>query len=263
MHPEISVIIPTFNAERTIDSCIGSCIRQQGLHEVEYEVVVVNDGSIDNTADLLHRWEEITSGKILRVIEQDNEGAQVAFNHGLEKAMGEVVVLVDSDDLLEGTALVQLWKSINKSGVVLAVGQHSGFDGKSGKIMFTTDKSKFLISNNGNDNPLLHACGIGHPKMMSRLAVEAAGGFDPDNVAYDYDLILQLLFPGETRPWVLVDDNLYWYRVSNDSMSVTRRDEQIEGAVSSLNDALDRLGITGEAFYRGRDSTGYLSYDWK
>ena len=129
MKPEISVVMPAYNAERFIDASLTSLLGQKGLIEVGCEIILVNDGSRDQTATRLAAWEKTNKRKEqLRVIEQDNQGVAKAVNRGLEQARGKYVVLVDADDLLAQRALAQLHDQIKKTSSALVVGQHLGFD---------------------------------------------------------------------------------------------------------------------------------------
>lgn len=264
MKPEISIVLPAYNAEKFIGENIASTLKQKGLVEIPYEVVVVNDGSSDKTASILHQWKQnIGVEHQLRIIERDNGGVTKAVNTGIEHARGKTIVLIDADDLLSPDALVKLYDKFKNSNLVLVTGQHAGFDSNTRKILFRTKKEKFTIT--GNDpkkEPLLRAFGIGHPKMISKITAEKIGGFDTNaGYASDYDFTLKALFPGEIKPWGLVNEVLYYYRVHN-SNSVTNRNSQIQCAENSLNSTLKRLGITGKATFAGRDKIGFLSYSW-
>lgn len=84
-----SVVIPTFNRAHTLARAIDSVISQ--THQA-IEIIVVDDGSTDNTIDLLRQWPEI------KVIKQSNQGVSAARNTGIESAQGEWVAFLDSDD---------------------------------------------------------------------------------------------------------------------------------------------------------------------
>lgn len=97
----ISIIIPAYNAERFIDRCIASIYTTAPSPDI-FEVVIVNDGSIDNTSSLLERYcNEKTN---ITVINQSNKGVSAARNAGIEIAKGKYVLFLDADDeLVEGS----------------------------------------------------------------------------------------------------------------------------------------------------------------
>jgi glycosyltransferase involved in cell wall biosynthesis len=85
----ISVVVPAFNAEKTIDSCLVA-LAKQTVPEDRYEVIVVDDGSIDGTAARAEK-------RGVRILRQTNQGAAAARNHGAREARGELVLFTDAD----------------------------------------------------------------------------------------------------------------------------------------------------------------------
>lgn len=97
--PQISIIIPAYNVEAFLPQCLGSIFSQDFT---DYEVLCVDDGSVDDTPQLLLGF--AAEHPNLRVITQPNQGMSTARNRGLKEAIGEYVLFVDSDDwLCEGT----------------------------------------------------------------------------------------------------------------------------------------------------------------
>lgn len=108
----ISVIVPCFNVERYVESCINSIATQ--VSSRPFEIIAVDDGSTDNTGVIL---DEISSRVAnLNVIHQPNQGHSGARNTGIANAKGSYLVFVDSDDLLKSDALEKLANSISLSG---------------------------------------------------------------------------------------------------------------------------------------------------
>lgn len=92
--PIASVIVPAYNSERYIRSCLESLLAQTCRH---IEVIVIDDGSTDTTPEILREYE---GDSRVRVIKQDNQGVSAARNNGLRLARGEFVAFVDSDDIV-------------------------------------------------------------------------------------------------------------------------------------------------------------------
>ena len=94
---DLSIIVPVYNVEEYIRPCIES-IFKQGLNDNAYEVIIVNDGTEDNSIgviqDIINEHDNIT------VINQENQGLSVARNNGIAQAKGEYILMLDSDDLL-------------------------------------------------------------------------------------------------------------------------------------------------------------------
>jgi len=88
---DVSVIIPTYNRGWIISEAIESVLAQTFD---AYELIVVDDGSNDNTADILYKY-----GRKIRIIRQTNQGVSAARNRGILSSTGEFIALLDSDDL--------------------------------------------------------------------------------------------------------------------------------------------------------------------
>ncbi|MBP6377750.1 MAG: glycosyltransferase [Kaistella sp.] len=95
---DISVIVPVYNAEVYLEECLDS-ICKQSFPEDRYEVILVNDGSADRSGQICDRYAEVYNPS--RVIHQKNAGVSAARNAGLANAVGEWIVFVDSDDILD------------------------------------------------------------------------------------------------------------------------------------------------------------------
>lgn len=104
---KLSIIIPVCNVEQYIGPCLESIYRQ-GLSDGDFEVIVVNDGSTDNSMKVV---EDIRlHHHNIQIIHQDHAGPSVCRNEGMEMAKGEYVLFVDSDDLLMDNGLTVLLK---------------------------------------------------------------------------------------------------------------------------------------------------------
>lgn len=91
--PEISVIIPVFNAEKTLERCVGSILSQSFR---DWELILVDDGSTDRSGEMCDSY-MAQDGRI-KVLHQENKGVSSARNLGLDHAAGKYVAFCDSDD---------------------------------------------------------------------------------------------------------------------------------------------------------------------
>ena len=97
----ISVIVPAYNAEKYIDNCIES-IYKDAPNNSAFEVIVINDGSLDKTAEKISNL-RIKYGNITQ-IDLENSGVSVARNIGINRAKGKYVLFLDADDeLIDGS----------------------------------------------------------------------------------------------------------------------------------------------------------------
>ncbi|HAO10316.1 MAG TPA: glycosyl transferase, partial [Planktothrix sp. UBA8407] len=95
--PRVSVIIPTYNGDRYLSQAIDSVLSQTYSN---YEIIIVDDGSTDNTYRIVqHYFETSQDPSLIRYIVQSNQGVAAARNRGIQEARGELIALLDQDDV--------------------------------------------------------------------------------------------------------------------------------------------------------------------
>lgn len=111
MHPsfDISIVIPVFNCETYLENCICSILKQDG---VALEVIFVNDGSTDKSAEIIEKY--ACSRDNFRLLHQENSGAAAARNHGMKYAQGKYTLFVDADDALVDGSLKDIFREAEK-----------------------------------------------------------------------------------------------------------------------------------------------------
>ncbi len=172
---KFSVIVPAYNSERYIEETLDCLLSQT---EQDVEVIVVNDGSSDSTQSIVERY----SAKDSRVVpvNQENAGVSAARNNGIERANGEYIIFIDSDDLLSADALEKLYVALKATGADLAIFRVQSFgDGVNqyNPIVDELIKEKnidcydkrllrnFLVSNKVYNAELLKNSGVRFPPM--------------------------------------------------------------------------------------------------
>jgi len=111
---KVSVVIPAFNASKTIKQCLDSIVNQKV--DDKYEIIVVDDGSVDDTAKIIKLFKKVT------YIFQKNAGPATARNRGWKGANGEIVVFTDSDCVPEKDWLREMIRPFSKYKDLGAVG---------------------------------------------------------------------------------------------------------------------------------------------
>jgi len=117
----ISVIIPAYNAEKTLGKCIESILAQ---NYTNFELIVVDDGSKDRTAAICDDY--ASRDPRVKVIHKENGGVGAARDSGLEVAQGEFIAFVDSDDTVKVQYLYNLYENVS-DGVDLVISNASVF----------------------------------------------------------------------------------------------------------------------------------------
>lgn len=122
--PKVSVIIPVYNVEKYLVQCLES-IKNQTLTDIE--VICINDGSTDLSLEILTNFAQNDNRFI--IINKKNEGQGIARNYGIEKAGGEFLIFVDSDDWLEENALELCYNKIkNDNSDILFFNNYKYFE---------------------------------------------------------------------------------------------------------------------------------------
>ena len=117
----VSAIVPTFNRSELVLDALESLVRQ--THR-QVQIVVVDDGSTDDTQAVLHRWSARHPDFQIDIIHQENRGVAAARNAGLRIAEGEFIYFLDSDDLAHPFALAELVEALHAyRRAPVAVGQ--------------------------------------------------------------------------------------------------------------------------------------------
>lgn len=108
---KLSIIIPVFNVEKYISDCLDSIICQD-INKEDYEIICINDGSTDNSENILNSYAEKHTN--IKVIHKENGGVSSARNVGIDNSSGKYIWFVDSDDFISRTSLTYIIKAIDK-----------------------------------------------------------------------------------------------------------------------------------------------------
>jgi len=182
--PRVSICIPTYNRKDYIVETLKSVFAQTYK---DYEVIIVDDGSIDGTEEMIKK----AAYPNLRYCWQENAGEAAARNKLVSMAQGEFITFIDSDDLLMPDAVERMAKvMIDEGGDVVVYGPYLRIDSDGNVIGRCRRKlySGFITSQLFNDI-IVHPNGSMFPKRI----LQQAGGFDESlKVCTDYDLELRL-----------------------------------------------------------------------
>ena len=120
-HTLLSIIIPLYNCEKYITQCLDSIFRQE-MNESEYEVIIVDDGSKDNSYATVSEYAKNHNKMI--IVKQENLGVACARNNAIEKASGDYITFVDADDMLVEGSLCELLKIAIDNKADIVKGKH-------------------------------------------------------------------------------------------------------------------------------------------
>ncbi|PFG63451.1 glycosyl transferase family 2 [Thioclava sp. ES.031] len=202
----VSVIIPTFNRAALIGETIESLLSQDRKPD---EILVIDDGSSDDTQQVLAGY-----GEMLRVHHQENSGKAKALNRALKMVTGDLIWIVDDDDILLPHACAALAGALEADPLAMfCAGRHCDFerDPETGEHML---RPAGYMRDSAPDEifpHLLEGCHIFQPGLMvRRAAYEAVGGFREDLMrSQDYEMILRL---SRRLPGVQLDQIVFHHR---------------------------------------------------
>lgn len=222
--PAISVIIPCFNQEKYIEECFESVLAQTFT---DYEVIIVNDGSTDNSLKIIKEY--VNKYKKFRLIDQPNHGVVAARNRAVSEAMGTYIYPLDADDKISPECLKKLYHAIKKGKGDIITSRVLKFGEETGEMILCSPTPCHMAVN----NCLVNAA------LFKKSDFIEAGGYD-ENFSLgleDYDLWLNMVFYKKLKIY-RVQEKLFYYRMKN--ISESRNKQQIEYYSSVLNDKLLR-----------------------
>lgn len=170
----ISVIIPVYNASATLDECLQSVVGQSFR---DLEIICVDDGSTDDSAEKLAAWQAKDSR--IKVLHQENLGGGAARNAGLAVAAGEYIHFLDSDDSLQPKAYEIMHKKICQTGADVCFCQYYTIDAASGKKTKSNSFYRYpeitregSVRVEGNENVFFYSDVVPWNKLYRRAFVQ-------------------------------------------------------------------------------------------
>ena len=203
--PQISVLMPTWNAAEFVANAIESILSQTFK---DFELIVVDGASTDRTLEILSQYDDPR----LRVLQAPAKGISPALNYGIAQARAPWVARQDADDISQPQRLEIQWNAMSNSGAVLSHTDVEFFGEGShamGRARFPRTQALIALR-------LCWQCPIVHSTVMfKRETVVAAGGYQTHH-AEDYDLWGRLI---ERGPCVGIPQKLLKFRIHPVSLS--------------------------------------------
>jgi len=193
--PPISIIVPAYNEGRVLERALTSLMR---LDYPEYEVLVVDDGSTDDTLEVASEWEGQRGTGLFRVITKPNGGKASALNAGIAHSMHPLVMCMDADSYLEPNTLLEAARHFGNPAVGAVAGNVKVEN--RGSIVTRLQALEYIEGLNmpRRAQGFIAAVNIvpGPVGVFRREALEEIGGYDTDTFAEDADLTLKMLAAG-------------------------------------------------------------------
>ena len=188
--PKISIIIPAFNEAKTIMNCIKSL---QNLDYPNFEIIVVDDGSNDNT------YEVASQSKFTKIFRQKNQGKPIALNTGISHSTGEIILTVDADTELDRGALKPIANRFASNKKLGAVAGNVKVKRES-TILNIIQSAEYATGINlvRKGQSVIGTVMVvpGPVAALKKEAIEKAGFFSNDTFAEDFDITVNILKKG-------------------------------------------------------------------
>lgn len=240
--PKVSVIIPAYNAVAYLPQTINSVLRQTFT---DYEVLIVDDGSSDNTAD----WAAQIRDSRVKLISQPNQGAGAARNTGVKNAQGDCVAFLDADDLWEPTKLAKQVERLDQQpevGLVHTWITIANPDGSLSDRTMQTDGEGHIWNQVVVYNPLK----CGSTAMVRRRCFEELGYFDQSlKYSEDWDMWIRI---ARNYAFSVIAEPLTYYRIHPFNKS-----KNYEGQLKCFHQIIDKAFESPPKQYRHLKNRSY------
>ena len=201
MNHKISIITITYNSEKTIEQTILSVIKQKYLN---LEYIIVDGGSKDNTLNIINKYKSY----IYRIISEPDEGISDAFNKGIREASGDIIGIINSDDMLNVDALQKL----NDTMI-----EFPDYDIYYGNSIIFNGNNNYVYKPKNKIEDILRYMFISHPStFVKKYCYEKYGGFDLHyKCAMDFELLSRMFLKGARFKYF--DYESTWFRLGGTS----------------------------------------------
>ena len=188
---KISVIIAAYNAQQYLDQTMVS-ILNQSMDLGDYEVIIVDDGSTDETPDILRRYEKDYDA--VHVISKENGGPSSARNLGLDHASGEYIYFLDADDIVDTHALEYLYNTLKTNDADLVIAKYDYFDQYGTIEIEELDDLVLKKDINILDSDILRTFALWNKMFSSRIIKEHHIRFAPVSYSEDGVFLMEYIF---------------------------------------------------------------------
>lgn len=209
---DLSIVMPAYNVEKYIKKCIESVVNQNTKYN--YELIIVNDGSTDDTEDIIKKFD---SNKI-KYIKQENQGLSGARNTGIENAVGKYITFIDSDDIMEENAIEIMMDAMMKESADIVVGSYYMFVNDKGERQNCISEKRVIVN---NTSEAVKNHGYAWGKIFKREIFNKVRF--PLHMWYEDTLICTVIFRMKNKKVVVLDDMVYGYRINPEGISRTAR----------------------------------------
>ena len=229
-NPIVSIVLPAYNAENYIEETINSLLKQSFK---EIEIICVNDGSKDDTLNILKKLQK--QDERIKIINKKNEGVWRARLDGIEKAQGQYISFVDSDDYVEENFIERLYNSVKVNGSDISICGFKRIDEKTKKTLSQEMKyeEKRIIEKNKNFEEVISInTALWNKLFKASILKQIKDLKEPPRILEDMMFLAMVYL--KIKKISFVDDYLYNYIVREGSAMNTLKKEEIRSIQNAM-----------------------------
>lgn len=235
---DFSIIIPVYNTQKYLDACVESVLQQDF---VNFEILLIDDGSTDQSGAMCDLWAQKDAR--IRVIHQENKGLSGARNSGIDAAMGEYLMFLDSDDWwASSSVLTHIHDRIRRTGAqVLSFDYQKWYEGQFEKPYFSAidapaeldDSLAYLLQQQ------LWVTGACNKAVRRELFADGALRFRPGISSEDIDWTLRLALSAQRFDYL--QEVVFVYRQRKTSLSHKTTVRRVNDMIGNVRECLRLL----------------------
>ena len=224
---DVSIIVPVYNAEKTIERCLDSILKQ--ITTYKYEIIVIDDGSTDNSLKKIEEYK-----RFIKIIKQSNGGPGKARNRGIKEAQAPFLLFVDSDDYVANNfvdTFLNVEKNTNADMVIC------NFIRDNNSTLVKENKGKYKeYTKDFNDVLMMefHSC-----NKLIRKSI-ALNNLYPENMVFE-DVVAISNMIVECKKIVKIEDYLYYYVTTPFSITRELNENKLENHIKAYTLMKDKL----------------------
>lgn len=208
---KVSIIIPNYNCEKYITECLESVYNQKYKN---FEVIIIDDGSTDNSVDIIENYIKLHKIENITFIKQYNMNASIARNKGIEVASGYYIYFLDSDDIVLENGIIDLVENIEKNNTDLCVGSFYKVEGNHNRLCTLSMKDS------KRENPMnlvMHSPVLSNKLFIKEIAIKHNIYFANVNIGQDLNFFFKYLAYCDNV--TCIESEIYEHRIVNNSMT--------------------------------------------
>lgn len=256
---KVSIIVPVYKTEKYLRKCLDSLVNQT-LKDIE--IICVNDGSPDNSLDILKEYREKYDDKIV-IVDKKNEGVYKARFSGVEVATGEYIAFVDSDDYVCEEYAKKLYEASKKLDADITVCAFARMDMYTSHI-YSREMNQYdgkIIDMSKNPEDIISINGAPWNKLYKTSLLKKIKPTEVVPPIFE-DMILALLIYLEANKIYFINDILYNYMVRSGSIMTSIKKNQIKKTETAMIEVKNRYkkDIRGKKLLEIVDSMAFLHF---